>query len=103
MFEFTLAQANDYADDEKNILFERSYNDYLAQQQYLDYVRDSVAKSYSEKVWTQLNSYLQDYGSENGYDVIIGMKGDGNVMYASEAANITKDVIEYVNKKYQGE
>ena len=100
--ELSLSQAPDYTDADKGIIFDRAYSSYLAQQEYLDYVQDSIASDYSAKVWKQLNSYMQQYGEENSYDVIIGMQGDGNVMYAKEGVNITEDVIVYSNNKYNG-
>lgn len=100
--ELSLAQSAEFSDVDKNILFERSYSDYLAKQQYLDYYKDSVANNYSEKVWNQLNSYVEQYGEENSFDVIIGMQGNGNVMYAREGVNITDEVVAYANQKYHG-
>lgn len=55
-----------------------------------------------EKVWKQINQYLLEYGKENNYDVIMGATGQGSLMYANENINITKEVTEYINKKYEG-
>lgn len=100
--EFSLSEEDEYSEEDKGILFERAYSNYLAQQEYLDYVQDSIANDYSAKVWKQLNSYMQEYGEENSYDVIIGMQGNGNVMYAKEGVNITEEIIAYSNNKYNG-
>ena len=39
---------------------------------------------------------------ENGYDVIFGASGEGNIMYATDELNITSEVLAYCNKKYSG-
>lgn len=101
-FEKSLLSSEDYSEADKNIYFERTYTEYLNEQNYLDYQLDSIANDFSAKVWKQLNSYLAEYGEENEYDVIIGMQGNGNVMYAKEGVNITEDVITYANSKYNG-
>lgn len=57
---------------------------------------------YTTKVWDKLNAFVINYGKENGYDVIFGASGEGNIMYATEKLNITQEVIEYCNLKYSG-
>ncbi len=47
-----------------------------------------------------INSYLQEYNKNNGYDLIISRVGD-NLLYANPTLDITKDVIEGLNKRYQ--
>lgn len=100
--ELSLAQSPEYSEVDRSVLFDRAYTNYLSEQEYLDYYKDSIATDFSTKVWKQLNSYVEEYGAENDYDVIIGMQGNGNVMYAKEGVNITDDVIVYANNKYNG-
>ena len=40
------------------------------------------------------------FNKEKGYDLIISRVGD-NLLYANEALDITKEVIEGLNKRYQ--
>lgn len=92
-----------YKDDDKNLLYEQAYVEYLNGGEYLQFKEDSMAQVYTSQVWTQLNSYIESYGDENNYEVIIGMQGNGNVMYVKDQVNVTEDVIAYANKKYEGE
>ena len=62
-----------------------------------------VSERYTQQIWKQINEYLHDYGKEYGYDMILGADGTGSLMYANEAIDITDHLIEYVNRKYQGE
>jgi len=68
------------------------------------YTEDNAAQAqkYTDEVWKQLNQYIKEFGAENGYDYIIGANGEGNLMFAKEKHDISKDVIKYVNEKYQG-
>lgn len=55
-----------------------------------------------EKVWKQINQYITEYGKEKGYDIILGANGQGSLMYAEESNNQTKEITDYINKKYNG-
>jgi len=58
--------------------------------------------SYSEKVWTQINQYVTDYGKDNDYDFIYGANGNGALMYGSSSKNITEEIINHINERYEG-
>lgn len=64
-----------------------------------DYLRDQV----SQQVWNRLNVYIKEYGLKNDFTYIFGTQGGGNVMYAKEALDVTEELLEYVNAKYEGE
>ena len=49
-----------------------------------------------------INSYLKEYNSTQGYDLIISRVGD-NLLYANEALDITKEVINGLNDRYKAE
>lgn len=74
---------------------------YLKEKQYSE-DNTAQAQKYTDEVWKQLNQYIKEYGAENGYDYIIGTTGEGNLMYAKEKHDISKDLVEFVNGKYQG-
>lgn len=47
-----------------------------------------------------INAYLKDYNKDKGYNFIINNAGSNNLLYADPAFNITKEVIEGLNKRY---
>ena len=49
-----------------------------------------------------INSYLKEYNATQGYDLIISRVGD-NLLYANEALDITKEVINGLNDRYKAE
>lgn len=59
-------------------------------------------QQYSEAIWKQINQYTLEYGKQNGYDYIFGATGNGSLMYAKDAQDITKEVLKFINKKYEG-
>lgn len=62
-----------------------------------------MTAEFNSHISTQLNQYIKEFGEEKGIDMIFGASGDGNIMYAKENnRNITKEVIAYINKVYEG-
>jgi len=62
-----------------------------------------LSERYTQQIWKQINAYVNDYGKENDYEMIFGANGSGSLMYAREAVNVTDEVLEYINKRYEGE
>lgn len=78
------------------------------QQQYLQYKQEfdednmALAQQYTDQIWAQINQYTKDYGKENGYTFILGVAGDGVLMYADDSKDITTALKIYINEKYHG-
>ena len=65
-------------------------------------IQSEKAEEYTQQIWNQLNQYIEDFGQENDYDYIFGTEGAGVLMYGDEKRNLTKDIINYINKRYDG-
>ncbi len=48
-----------------------------------------------------INNFLTEYNKTRGYDLILSKMAD-NILLANEALDITKEVIEGLNKRYKG-
>lgn len=57
----------------------------------------------NDLVWTRLNPMIHEYGKKNGFTILFGANGMGNVLYAEETRDETKKLIEYCNKAYKDE
>jgi outer membrane protein len=68
----------------------------------LEQANYNLAQELDQKIWKQLNQYIQDYADEYHYDFILGAKGDASLMAANKKYEITDKLIEYVNEKYNG-
>jgi len=55
------------------------------------------------KVIDYISKYLQEYNSDNEYRFIFSYSFGGGLLYASDALNITSEVLEGINKKYEAE
>jgi outer membrane protein len=57
------------------------------------------AALYNE-VYDQVQSYMKDYAKENGLDIVLSYTRGGALWYATDAIDVTKSVVEGLNKKY---
>lgn len=53
-------------------------------------------------VINQVNSFITQYGKDKGYDYILGVTDNGNILFAKEGDDITEEVLAYLNDKYKG-
>ncbi len=53
----------------------------------------------TQKVLTEVNGLINDYAEQQGYDIVLGASGNGNIVYAKEYMDITEDVIDMLNTK----
>lgn len=75
---------------------------YLEKQNQFSNEITNVKQASTEKIWKQINQYVNDFGKEKNLDIILGANGQGSLMFAKEKIDITKDLITYINEKYSG-
>ncbi|GAB3523894.1 OmpH/Skp family outer membrane protein [Emticicia fontis] len=54
----------------------------------------------TEDILNKIHDYLKDFNGGDKYDMVIGYSKGGGVLYAKEDLDITKLVLEGLNKKY---
>ncbi len=70
---------------------------------YERFVQESTQLSEQEMmggVLNQINSFVEKYGKENGYDYILGTTLSGSILYGAPSKDITDDVLEGLNHEY---
>lgn len=83
--------------------FEQKQGYYLEIRNELELGYSEKSQNYYNKIWDRINEYVKEYGDQQGFAYIFGANGDGSIMYAEEAHDITPEIIEMINKKYAGE
>ncbi|OFY88270.1 MAG: hypothetical protein A3K10_07220 [Bacteroidetes bacterium RIFCSPLOWO2_12_FULL_31_6] len=74
------------------------------QQQFTQYQQAIQQKAAEEdkrimnEIMTKINSTVEEYGKKNGYQIILGANGSGNITYGDEALDITDEVLKELNK-----
>lgn len=61
----------------------------------------NIEPQVQEKAWERLNAMIEEYCIEKKIKLIIGANGMGTVLYGEEDIDLTSDLINYVNKKYE--
>lgn len=84
-------------------VFQTKKQEYLLKQKNFEDDNQTTTQNYSSQIWKQINQYVKDYGKEKNYTFILGTDGSGALMYGDEKVNITKELSDYVNLRYQGE
>lgn len=78
------------------------------QKQLLDYQKATNEKAALEddqmtkQVLDEINRFIKDYGQKDKRLIILATAG-GNIAYANEGIDITDEILEGLNKKYQGQ
>lgn len=75
---------------------------YLTQRNTYEAQRQELTAQYDNQIVTRMTQYVKDYGTEHGYDYIFGDDGNGHIMYAGPADNVTQEVITYLNNRFEG-
>lgn len=96
-------QGNKKEDTTEETVFQNLRTEYFNKQEDFRQSNEALAQQYTTQIWSQLNQYLQDYGKQKNYQYIFGANGDGALMFADDAVNITDDVQTYVNERYKGQ
>lgn len=88
-----------------NKSLENEYTDkatsYLELKKLYESDQSEVANQFDKQVLDKLNQLIQEYGQENKIDYIFGVSGNGNIMYAKDADDITAVMLKYINSKYK--
>lgn len=75
---------------------------FLIKKETFDKENAETMDQYNKEIWEQINEYTKQFGDENGYDYVLGANGQGVLMYAKSTKNVTKELSEYINQKYNG-
>ena len=81
--------------------FQRNKEMYLTLKERYDNDNANQVNDYDNQIKSQLKQYVKEYGEKNGYTYILSDDGSGYVFYADKAKNITEQVIQFINDRYQ--
>ncbi|WP_299442703.1 OmpH family outer membrane protein [uncultured Aquimarina sp.] len=78
-------------------------------QQQINNYQQAIQKQIQEEdqkitqtVINDINDYVKEYGKDNGYKLIFGASGSGNIMYADKASDLTEEILKGLNRNYSG-
>ncbi len=75
-------------------------------QQYIAAVEKKAMEENQRKLQgltDQVNLFIKKYAEQQGYDLILGVSGNGNIVYGAETIDLTDQILEALNREYSGE
>lgn len=94
------AQLNELSKSGMKESFNSKQQEFMYAKKQFDEKFQKLSQEYTNQVYERLNIYIRDYGKNHQYEFILGATGDGNVMYVDQKADITEELIDYINKEY---
>lgn len=77
---------------------------YLDKKRELNEFKQKTIISETNKVWDRISVYTKKYGEEHGCLLILSSTDEENsVLFADKSIDITDDLINYINAKYEGQ
>lgn len=65
-------------------------------------VYTNFSTNIQDQIRTRINQYVQDYGTLAGYKIILGIPKNSAIVYTREDIDITQNVLQFINNKYEG-
>jgi outer membrane protein len=62
---------------------------------------DEKREQASDTLYTKLNNYLKKHNNKNNYSYILGYSKGGGILFANDSLEITKEVLDGLNKEYK--
>lgn len=72
-------------------------------QQYVKNAENSMKESDSnltQGILNQVNTLVEKYAKEHGYDIVFGTTSSGNILYGEKVMDITEPVLQFLNANY---
>ena len=85
-------------EQEKEILMK----EFVSKREEFDQFNQNFVVVESDKIWSRINSYAKDFSKENNYKLVIGSNNKQDILFADESIDVTKEFLDYLNKKYSG-
>lgn len=74
-----------------------------ARQQQAGQALQKEQQEKSEAITKKIDSFVTDYAKSMGFHLVLGTAGNGTVMYGDKKLNVTKEILEILNKDFSKE
>lgn len=62
----------------------------------------TLRDQFDDKIFNQLKQYIKEFGEEKKIEVLLSINPDEDLMYASNKADVTLDLIKFCNQRHKG-
>lgn len=82
--------------------FEYKREKYLRLKKQFDAENTALSLKYDQEIIDRMNQYISEYGKNKNYDFIYGSDGDGSIMYSNNQYDLSDQLSQFINNKYNG-
>ncbi|MDQ3110523.1 MAG: OmpH family outer membrane protein [Bacteroidota bacterium] len=75
---------------------------FLTRQEQFQQDQQTQMEEYNAQVLKQINQYALEFRKEKNYPIMFGASGNGSIMSADDAYDVTDEFLAYVNSHYHG-
>ncbi|TRX33708.1 OmpH family outer membrane protein [Flavobacterium sp. ZT3R18] len=68
----------------------------------LEQFNQTFAAEQTDKIWSRIKSYTAEFSKDKNYQLVVGSDNKQAVLFADEKIDVTNDLLNYLNKKYEG-
>lgn len=95
-------QSEGAALEKEQASLQKLQEDYQTQQAKLTQDYQDLALKHAQEINDTIEAFLNEYGEEKGFDLLLGKSNaTGSVLYGKNAYDVTEEVIEAINKRYE--
>ncbi len=74
----------------------------ISKKQEIEAFQNEFTQLSTQKIWSKIDTYTKDFAEAEDYDFIIGFNRKEQLLYGKKDKDITKLLLNYINKKYEG-
>jgi outer membrane protein len=95
---YTKVQSPSISNADKKIVMQQ----FIQAKDALEQFNQNFASEQSVKIWSRIHGYVDEFSKEKKYQLIIGSESKQSILHADEKVEITNELLNYINKKYEG-
>lgn len=97
--ELTIRQLESKKMDEESA-YAKEY--YVEKLKSFEQDEENLLSEYNKQIWSRLNKYAEEFSKEKEIDILFGASGNGTLLHADGAIDLTNELITYANNRYAG-
>ncbi|WP_179353338.1 OmpH family outer membrane protein [Winogradskyella vidalii] len=97
-----LAQMSPQQQQQESQAFSQKWQPIQQQMQMQQQQMEQMFNTEMDSVISKMNKFVEGYGKDNGYTLVLGKNQAGSVVYGDETIDITEEIIKAINEEYNG-
>lgn len=95
-----LAQMSPQQQQQESQAFSQKWQPIQQQMQMQQQQMEQMFNTEMDSVISKMNKFVEGYGKDNGYTLVLGKNQAGSVVYGDETIDITEEIIKAINEEY---